>query len=74
MYQTNVWLCERKALKKFFTAKTEPQIKNFIELKLNENEKKEAVEFLLCKSWMNDFETNWKETETSSITHKKRRN
>jgi len=69
MYQTNVWLCERKTLKKFFTAKTEPQIKNFIELKLNE--KKEAVEFLLCKSWTNDFETNWKKTK-NKLEHTKK--
>jgi hypothetical protein len=69
MYQTNVWLCERKALKKFFTAKTEPQIKNFIELKLKEKESSCGI--LLCKSWTNDFETNWNETKTSSYAQRK---
>jgi len=69
MYQTNVWLCERKTLKKFFTAITEPQIKNFIELKLNE--KKEAVEFYFANLERMTLKQIEKRQKTGSNTQKK---
>jgi len=40
-----------------------------IKFALNCNKiQKKAVKFLLCKSWMSDFETNWEETKISSKT------
>jgi len=66
------WMKARKCQRNFSQLKTEPQIKNFIQLKWKE--KKEAAEFLLCKLWTNVFETNWEETRTSSNERKKRRN